>query len=263
VSQGGILGRILEEKQREVASLRQRTGRAELEAAAASAPPARDLAAALRRDDLATPRVIAEHKRASPSAGPIRPGSNPAMIALEYERAGAAALSVLTDEKFFDGKLMDLTTARVRATIPVLRKDFLVDPLQVVEARAAGADAVLLIVAALADAQLVELRQLAESLGMAALVEVHDEAEAARALASGAKIIGVNHRDLRTFQMDMGLTARLRAQVPAEIILVGESGIRTPADVRALAEAGADAILVGEALMREPSPGEALRALFR
>jgi indole-3-glycerol phosphate synthase len=259
----GILGRILEEKHREVAALRQRTSRAELSAAAAQVPPARDLAAALRREDLATPRVIAEHKRASPSAGPIRPGSNPALICLEYERAGAAAISVLTDEKFFAGSLSDLTTARVRCTVPVLRKDFIVDGLQIVEARAAAADAVLLIVAALADSQLLELRLEAEALGMQALVEVHDEAEGERALSSGAKIIGVNHRDLRTFEMDMGLTARLRKLVPAEIILVGESGIKTPADVRAMAEAGADAILVGESLMRQESPGEALRALFR
>src|SRR6185369_4016624 len=167
--------------------------------AAASAPPTRDLAAALRRHGAALPRVIAEIKRTSPSAGTIRADANPAIIASDYESAGAAALSVLTDRDFFGGSLSDLTTARVRATIPALRKDFLIDPLQVLEARAAGADAILLIVAALDDTQLRELHALATGLGMAALVEVHDAAEAERALAAGARIVGVNHRDLRTF----------------------------------------------------------------
>jgi indole-3-glycerol phosphate synthase len=206
--------------------------------------------------------VIAEIKRASPSAGTIRGDANPAVIAADYENAGAAALSVLTDKEFFAGALADLTTARVRATIPVLRKDFLIDPLQVVEARTAGADAVLLIVAALDDVQLKELQALAHQLGMAALVEVHDDGEAERALAAGARVIGVNHRDLRTFEMDMSLSARVRQLVPAEHVLVAESGIKTHADVLAMAEAGADAILVGEALMRQPSPGNALRALL-
>jgi indole-3-glycerol phosphate synthase len=262
VSQQGILGRILEQKHREVAALRERTTRASLEDAAASAPATRDLAAALRRHGAPLPRVIAEIKRASPSAGTIRADANPAVIASDYESAGAAALSVLTDRDFFGGSLSDLTTARVRATIPTLRKDFLVDPLQVLEARAAGADAVLLIVAALDDRTLIELQTLACSLGMAALVEVHDDAEAERALAAGATIIGVNHRDLRTFEMDMSLSARVRQLVPADRVLVAESGIKTAADVRAMADAGADAILVGEALMRQPSPGNALRVLL-
>ncbi len=258
----GILGRILEQKRREVAALRETTSRAELEEAAAAAPRARDFAAAIRREGAALPRVIAEHKRASPSAGDIRKDANPAVIAMDYENAGAAALSVLTDREFFGGSLSDLTTARVRATIPVLRKDFIIDELQVVEARAAAADAVLLIVAALDDVRLRELQALAQQLGMTALVEVHDAAEAERALAAGARVIGVNHRDLCTFEMDMTLTARVRALVPADIVLVAESGIKTTADVHAMAAAGADAILVGEALMRQPSPGAALRNLL-
>jgi indole-3-glycerol phosphate synthase len=258
----GILGRILEEKHREVAALRERTTTAALEQAAASAPQTRDFVGALRRHGAPLPRVIAEHKRASPSAGTIRGDANPAIIASDYEGAGAAALSVLTDEKFFQGRLADLTTARVRATIPTLRKDFLVDALQVLEARAAGADAVLLIVAALDDARLRELHDLALAWKMGVLVEVHDAAEAERALALGAQVIGVNHRDLRTFEMDMTLTARVRALVPADRVLVAESGIRTHADVLAMVAAGADAILVGEALMRQPSPGNALRLLL-
>jgi indole-3-glycerol phosphate synthase len=208
------------------------------------------------------PRVIAEIKRASPSAGDIRKGADAAVIAMDYERHGAAALSVLTDREFFGGALKDLTAARVRSTIPVLRKDFVIDPLQVWEARAAGADAVLLIVAALDDAALRDLAALAARLGVAALVEVHDAGEARRAVDAGAQVIGVNHRDLRSFEMDMTLSARLRPMLPAGTVMVAESGIRTAADVRAMAEAGADAILVGEALMREPSPGAALRALL-
>ncbi len=262
MSAQGILGRILEQKRREVAALRERTSRGALEEAAAAVPPTRDFAAALRRHGAPLPRVIAEIKRASPSAGTIRADANAAVIATDYEHAGAAALSVLTDHDFFGGSLSDLTTARVRATIPALRKDFLIDPLQVLEARAAGADAVLLIVAALDDDRLRELQTLAHELGMAALVEVHDDGEAERALAAGARIVGVNHRDLRTFEMDMTLSARVRQIVPLDCVLVAESGIKTHADVRAMVAAGADAILVGEALMRQPSPGNALRALL-
>jgi indole-3-glycerol phosphate synthase len=257
----GILGKILEQKHREVSALAERHRGAELEEAAHAAPPVRDFAAALARVSDEPPRVIAEFKRASPSLGPIAEHADPAAVAMAYERSGAAALSVLTDREFFRGSLTDLTTARVRATVPVLRKDFIIDPLQVVEARAAGADAILLIVAALDDAALTELRRLAESFGMTALVEVHDQAEAARAVASGARVIGVNHRDLRTFQIDMTLTARLRAHVPAGVILVAESGIKTAADLAAMGAAGADAVLVGESLMRSGDPGAALARL--
>jgi indole-3-glycerol phosphate synthase len=258
----GILATILEQKRREVAELAAGSTRALLEEAAAGAPPPRDFAGALRRDPDELPRVIAEIKRASPSAGAIKADADAAVVALDYERAGAAALSVLTDREFFRGGLPDLSAARIRSNLPCLRKDFLVDPLQVIEARGAGADAVLLIVAALGDRDLRDLRELAERHGMAALVEVHDPEEAERALATGATIVGVNHRDLRTFEMDMTLTARLRARVPASCVLVAESGIRTPADVRAMQAAGADAILVGEGLMRHASPGQALRELL-
>jgi indole-3-glycerol phosphate synthase len=169
---------------------------------------------------------------------------------------------VLTDRDYFDGDLAFLARVRAVVELPLLRKDFLVDDYQVVEARAAGADAVLLIVAALDDGALRGLAAAAAGLGMDALVEVHDEAEAERAVAAGASIIGVNHRDLATFTMDMGLTARLAPQVPAGTILVGESGIRTADDVAMLGAAGAHAVLVGEALMRQPSPGAALAALL-
>jgi indole-3-glycerol phosphate synthase len=256
-----ILGRILEVKAAEVAEARAVRPLARLEAAAADAPPVRSLAEALRRPAGAAVRVIAEIKRASPSAGPIRPDADPAAIGAGYQAAGAAAISVLTDESFFAGHLSFLDRVRSATSIPLLRKDFLIDPYQVVEARAAGADAVLLIVAALAEDALVALLAEARRLGMDALVEVHDEDEAARAASAGAAIIGVNHRNLATFEIDMGLTARLRSQVSADAILVGESGIRTAADVRALGAAGADAVLVGEHLMRQLDPGQALAHL--
>jgi indole-3-glycerol phosphate synthase len=253
-----ILARILDVKAREVTEARALRPLAALEDAAAKAPPPRSLAAALRRPAGAPVRVIAEVKRASPSAGPIRPNADPAEIAAMYQAAGAAALSVLTDESFFDGHLAFLGLARAATSIPVLRKDFLIDPYQVVEARAAGADAVLLIVAALGQDMLVTLLGEARRLGMDALVEVHDADETARAVDAGAAIIGVNHRNLATFVVDTSLTARLRPLVPADAILVGESGIRTAADVRMLGAAGAHAVLVGEHLMRQPHPGHAL-----
>ncbi len=253
-----ILARILDVKAREVTEARAVRPLATLEDAAAKAPPPRSLAAALHRPAGAPVRVIAEVKRASPSAGPIRPHADPAEIAAMYEAAGAAALSVLTDESFFDGHLTFLALARAATSIPVLRKDFLVDPYQVVEARAAGADAVLLIVAALGQDMLVTLLAEARRLGMDALVEVHDADETARAVNAGAAIIGVNHRNLATFVVDTSLTAQLRPLVPADAILVGESGIRTAADVRMLGAAGAHAVLVGEQLMRQPHPGHAL-----
>jgi indole-3-glycerol phosphate synthase len=205
--------------------------------------------------------VLAEIKRASPSAGAIRPGADPAAIAREYAAAGAAALSVLTDQRFFDGHLDFLARARAAVPLPLLRKDFIVDPYQVFEARAAGADAILLIVAALEPAQLAALLAESTRLGMDTLVEVHDEDEADVALAAGARLVGVNHRDLRTFTVDMGLTARIAPRLPPAVVLVAESGIRTADDLRAVGDAGAHAVLVGEALMRAPSPGDALARL--
>jgi indole-3-glycerol phosphate synthase len=257
----GILGRILAQKALEVSEAQGRVPLRDLCALVRDAPPPRDFAAALRGPAV-RPRVIAEVKRASPSAGPIRPDADPPTVAAAYQAAGAAAISVLTDGPFFDGSLLHLAGVRARVEVPVLRKDFIVDEYQVWEARAYGADAVLLIVAALTDAVLAALRVAIEGLGMTALVEVHDEEEAGRAVAAGASTIGVNHRDLRTFRMDMDLFARVRPLFPEGTIGVAESGIKTGADIARLVAAGADAVLVGERLMRHPSPGDALRELL-
>jgi indole-3-glycerol phosphate synthase len=205
--------------------------------------------------------VIAEIKRASPSAGPIRPGADPAEVARDYVRGGASALSVLTDRQFFDGELGFLARVRAAVDLPLLRKDFVVDPYQIAEARAAGADGVLLIVAALAAPQLAELLAAARDHQLDALVEVHDLAEVDVALSAGARLLGVNHRDLRTFAVDMTLTAQIAPRVPADVVLVGESGIRTRDDIDTLGRAGVHAVLVGEHLMRAASPGDALIAL--
>ena len=205
--------------------------------------------------------MLAEIKRASPSAGPIRAGADPAEIAAEYAEAGAAAISVLTDRDFFDGDLAFLARCRARVGVPLLRKDFIIDAYQIAEARAAGADAILLIVAALAKAQLGELMQAAEHYGLDALVEVHTLAEAETALACGVQLLGVNHRDLKTFAIDMSLTGAIAPSLPPGTVLVAESGIRTAADVKLLGAVGAHAVLVGESLMRAPSPGAALREL--
>lgn len=206
--------------------------------------------------------MLAEIKRASPSAGAIRAGADPSAIAAEYEAAGAAAISVLTDREFFDGDLSFLGGCRGTTKVPLLRKDFLVDVYQVPEARAAGADAVLLIVAALAKAQLAELLAAAEQYQLDALVEVHDAREAETALACGVQLLGVNHRDLKTFSIDMSLTGAIAPMLPPGTVLVAESGIRTAADVKLLGAVGAHAVLVGEQLMRAPSPGDALRELL-
>ncbi|HEY5946276.1 MAG TPA: indole-3-glycerol phosphate synthase TrpC [Kofleriaceae bacterium] len=257
-----ILDKILAVKREEVAAARAERSFADVDAAARAAAPTRAFAEALRRPSGAPMRVLAEIKRASPSAGPIRPGADPAEIAAEYAGAGAAAISVLTDKQFFDGELAFLGRVRERVSVPLLRKDFVVDAYQIAEARAAGADAVLLIVAALSEREVTELLAAAASYHLDTLVEVHDLREVDIALAAGATLIGVNHRDLRTFTMDMTLTAQIAPRVPAGTVLVGESGIRSAADVRALADAGAHAVLVGEHLMRAPSPGAALRELL-
>jgi indole-3-glycerol phosphate synthase len=256
-----ILDDILAVKREEVAAARAARPLSEVAAAAAQAGPVRSLRAALARPPGAPVRVLAEIKRASPSAGPIRPGADPAAIAAEYAAAGAAALSVLTDRRFFDGDLAFLARCRAAVSLPLLRKDFIIDPYQVAESRAAGADAILLIVAALAPAQLAELAAAAAAHGMDALVEVHAEEELAPALAAGATLVGINHRDLKTMRMDMSLTPAIAARLPAGTVVVAESGIRTAADVARLGAAGAHAVLVGEHLMRAPSPGLALRAL--
>jgi len=255
-----ILDDILARTRADLAVRREQVSQSVLEAACARLAPARSLAAALRRPGAVA--CIAEHKRRSPSAGWIRQGSDVVEVARAYAGAGAAALSVLTDEPFFGGSLDDLRAARAAAPIPILRKDFMVDRYQVLEARAAGADAILIIVSALADAQITALLAAARETGLDALVEVHDRAELDRALALGATIVGVNNRDLRTFTIDRELAIRLRALVPPDRVVVAESGIRDAADVERLRAAGVDAMLVGESLMRAPDPGAALAALL-
>jgi indole-3-glycerol phosphate synthase len=206
--------------------------------------------------------VIAEIKRRSPSKGIIREKFDPAAIASSYERAGAAALSVLTEEDHFDGSLDHLMAARGAAALPVLRKDFLFDPYQVYETAVAGASAVLLIVAILDEDMLIRLSEIARSLGLASLVEVHTEAEMRRAIKSGAEIIGVNNRDLTSFNVDLNTSLKLARDAPPDVALVSESGIRTRQDISALKGAGFDAFLVGELLMSSQEPGEALKSLL-
>lgn len=255
-----VLSEILAHKAREVAAAKARRSPAAVAAdARATRDPVRSLYAALTASP--RPRVIAELKRRSPSRGEIRPDFAPAAIAKAYAEAGAAALSVLTDERFFGGHLDFLRIARAEAPIPILRKDFTIDPYQIDEARAAGADAVLLIVAALAPGQLSELHACAGEAGLDALVEVHDEVELERALALEARIVGVNNRDLRSFQTDLTTTERLARRVPPGVVLVAESGIFRHEDIQRLEAAGAHACLVGESLMREADVGAALRRL--
>jgi indole-3-glycerol phosphate synthase len=206
--------------------------------------------------------VIAEHKRRSPSRGAIREDLQPADVAQAYEAAGAAALSVLTDEPFFGGRLEHLVAARAATSLPVLRKDFVVDPWQVWEARAAGADAVLLIVAALDDDDLRRLLGEAARAGLEALVEVHDRPELDRALAAGAHVVGVNNRNLKTMEVSLQTALSLASALPEGVVAVAESGIRSGEDVRRLRGAGFNAFLVGESLMGAPDPGSALRSLL-
>ena len=217
----------------------------------------RDFTAALSRPGTG---VIAEIKRRSPTRPALRPGADAAAVARAYERAGAVALSVLTDQRFFGGSLDDLAAARAATGLPVLRKDFVIDPLQREETRASGADAVLLIAAAL-DERLAPMLRRCEALELEALVEVHDATELRGALDAGARVVGVNNRDLRDFAVDLGTCERLRPSIPPDRIAVAESGIATPADLRRVAAAGYDACLVGGALMEARDPGDALAAL--
>ena len=247
----GILAEIVHTKRSELEGLRARAEAIEAEAAAA--PPVRDFRAALAGHDRVA--LIAECKRRSPGAGAIRADLDPADLAATYAAAGARALSVLTDERYFGGTSADLVAARGAVGLPVLRKDFTLDPLHVVEARAAGADAVLLIVRILDDAALRRLHDEATRRGMGVLVEVHDRTELARALHVGADLIGINNRDLSTFRTDLATTLGLLDDVPDDVVVVSESGIRDRADVDRLGEGGVDAILVGETLLRAPDPG--------
>ncbi|WP_149538109.1 indole-3-glycerol phosphate synthase TrpC [Siccirubricoccus phaeus] len=256
------LARILADKYEEVRQRAAAQPQSELERAARDAPPPRDFIRALC-GAVADGRVglIAEIKRASPSGGLIRDPFDPPALARAYAEGGATCLSVLTDAPYFQGAPEDLKAARAACELPVLRKDFMVHPWQVYEARAMGADCILLIMAALADVQAEELEDLAHSLDMAVLVEVHDERELERALGLNSRLIGINNRNLKTLKTDIATTEKLAPLVPADRIPVAESGIRTPEDVRRMSVAGARCILVGEHLMRQQDVTAAAKAL--
>ena len=258
-----ILQRILARKTAEIEARSAVLPLRELAARCADLPPTRGFADALEtKIEAGVPAVIAEVKKASPSAGVIRTDFDPAAIARSYEGGGAACLSVLTDADFFQGSDACLQQARAACALPVLRKDFTIDAYQVYEARAIGADAILLIVAALGDATLLDLSLLAAELDLDVLMEVHDGAELERALDVPAPLVGINNRNLRTFETRIETTLDLRAQVPDERVLVTESGIRTREDVARLRTVGVHAFLVGETFMRAPEPGKELARLF-
>lgn len=260
---GTVLDRILQRKQEEVAERQQQVTLATLRAQAADQSAARGFIRSLEVRHLSRqPAVIAEVKKASPSKGVIREDFDPASIARSYEAGGAACLSVLTDRDFFQGHEDYLLQARQACTLPVLRKDFTVDPYQVWEARALGADCILLIVAALEDGLMSELYLQACEAGLDTLVEVHTEEELDRALRLDARLIGINNRDLHTFETSLETTWRLQARIPADRIVVTESGIHTPDDVAAMRQRGVETFLVGEAFMRAEDPGAELKRLF-
>jgi indole-3-glycerol phosphate synthase len=251
-----ILDKILAHKVMEVADAKTRVSVAEVRRRAETEPPARDFVAALHRDTVA---LIAEVKKASPSKGVLIADFDAVQLATTYAQNGAAALSVLTDAEFFQGRLEYLTEAREVSGLPVLRKDFMIDSYQVYEARAAGADAILLIAMALEDAQIADLQALAQSLGMAALIEVHNEEELERVLQLGCHLIGVNNRDLRTFQEDLTISERLARMMPPDATFVAESAIRSTGDVRWMGNWGAHAVLVGEGLVKADDIGAQVR----
>lgn len=253
-----VLDEILERVRADVEARQKRVPLAAVKERAAAAPPPRDAYSALRRPGVG---VIAEIKRSSPSAGKLADIPDAAALAAEYEAGGARCISVLTEPRYFGGSLEDLTAVRQAVDVPVLCKDFVVSSYQVHEARAHGADLVLLIVAALEQQVLVGLRERIESLGMTALVEVHDEREADRALEAGARVIGVNARDLRTMRVDRSVFERIAPGLPNHVVKVAESGVRGPHDLIRYASAGADAVLVGEGLVTKKSPREAVAEL--
>jgi indole-3-glycerol phosphate synthase len=258
-----ILKKILAVKAEEVTTAKTAKSLAAVRAEAEAQAPARDFVGALRTKIAASrPAVIAEIKKASPSKGVLREDFRPADIAADYERHGAACLSVLTDRQFFQGEAAYLQAARAACALPALRKDFLIDPYQVFEARAMGADAILLIVAALSLPQMREMEAIAQGLGMAVLVEAHDGAEADAALELNTPLIGINNRNLRTFQVSLDITLGQLGRIPADRIVVTESGILGPQDVALMRNRGVNAFLVGEAFMRAPSPGAELARLF-
>lgn len=258
-----VLKKILAAKADELDAARRARPLPELRREAEAMPVARGFAAALAaRVTRARAAVIAEIKQASPSKGLLRADFDPPAIARSYRAGGATCLSVLTDGPFFKGSLDDLRAVRAAVELPLLRKDFLLDPYQVIEARAAGADCILLIVAALDDARLADLSAAAADLGLDTLIEVHDEAELDRALRVSPRLLGVNNRDLHTFEVRLDTTVRLAARVPAGTLLVAESGIHGAADVSLIRGAGVHAFLVGEAFMRAADPGARLAELF-
>jgi indole-3-glycerol phosphate synthase len=258
-----ILNQIVDVKRQEIAAATKRKSLAAMRADAESRVLTRDFVGAMRAKIAAgQAAVIAEIKKASPSKGVLRADFEPADIAQSYAEHGAACLSVLTDRQFFQGQPDYLKQARASCELPVLRKDFMIDPYQIYESRAMGADCILLIAACLEDAQMAELEAIARSLDMAVLVEVHDAAELERALILKTPLIGINNRNLRTFEVTLETTLSLRDRVPSGRLLVTESGILGRADVQRMREAGVNAFLVGEAFMRAPDPGVALAELF-
>jgi len=258
-----ILNKILAVKQEEIIAANRIKPLAELKSEVAAVAPARDFLSAIRRRvSVKQPAIIAEIKKASPSKGVLREDFLPAEIAASYAQHGAACLSVLTDQQFFQGSADYLREARAACDLPVLRKDFIVDPYQVYEARAMGADCILLIAAALQQQAMVELEALANQLGMAVLVEVHDAGELQRALQLTTPLLGINNRNLRTFETTLSTTIDLLADIPAERIVISESGILTSSDVLQLRQHNVHGFLIGEAFMRASDPGVALQTLF-
>jgi len=258
-----ILQTILQRKRAEIEQRSRAVDIQQLGRRAEAASPVRGFIDSIERNiSFGRAAVIAEIKQASPSKGLLRENFNPAAIAQSYENHGAACLSVLTDRDFFQGSEDYLRQARAACALPVIRKDFIIDPYQVIEARAIDADCILLIVAALADIALKQLLDLAHELRMDVLMEVHDETELARALASGARLIGINNRNLRTFETTLDTTLRMLHRIPDDRIAVTESGIHTVADVRLMREHNVHAFLVGEAFMKADEPGQKLRELF-
>jgi indole-3-glycerol phosphate synthase len=259
IKSGTVLDRIIEARRAAIAHRQKSVPETVLRFGVKQAQPVRDFAAALGRDSL---NVIAELKKASPSRGLIRADFDPVALASGFEASGAAALSVLTEEEFFQGDLKYMREARAAVGLPVLRKDFIIDPWQVWEARATNADSFLLIVAALDDGRLGDLLALGRELGMEPLVEVHSREELTRALTAGARILGVNNRDLRTLEVRVETSLELIEAIPEECIAVCESGLRSHDDLTRFRAAGFDAFLIGEHLMAQPDPAAALRALL-
>jgi indole-3-glycerol phosphate synthase len=255
-----MLEAILADKRHEVATLHERASVESFTAVIANLPPTRDFRAAIATAQGIA--IIAEIKRKSPSRGILNATVDPGQTAILYQQAGASAVSVLTDEKYFGGTLEDLRLVRQSVELPILRKDFIIDELQVLESRAAGADAILLIVAALSRNELAMLHRIATEIGLAALVEVHTETEARVACDIGAELIGINNRDLHTFEMSLDVTLRIAPLLPREVTIVSESGIHTTDDVERVRKAGASAVLVGQCLMTSSDPAAKLQELI-